>query len=152
MTLFAVVDVARHSDLHRLVHQTREHVNLYEGAVAEEIDQVSPYLVAIDEHSPLSAEWNARGWGQSWGLMLESARTLAEVRHHFRHYLQAMLPDGNVVQFRFYDPRVWRVYLPTCTADELAGWFSGVAEYRCENEDGTAVHRYRFDGSNLLVA
>jgi len=48
-------------------------------------------------------------------------------------FLLAQLPDGNAVFFRYYDPRVWRVYWPTCTPDEKAKWMEGVEEFIAED-------------------
>ena len=43
--------------------------------------------------------------------------------------------------FRFYDPRVMRMYLPTCTAEELAIVFGPVGAYLLEGQDPKALLR-----------
>ena len=45
--------------------------------------------------------------------------------------------------FRFYDPRVLRVYLPTCTGDEAEEFFGPVPEILAESEDGGSLLSYR---------
>ena len=37
--------------------------------------------------------------------------------------------------FRFYDPRVLRIFLPTCDAAQLKEFFGPVAHFICEDED-----------------
>jgi len=74
-----------------------------------------------------------------------------DVRRHLRQFLQAQLPSGEVVLFRFYDPRVWRTYLPTCEAAVLQQWFTGIAEYGAETPDGMGTLIYRFNNGVLSV-
>jgi len=109
----------------------------------------SPYLVRIDEDSPLMAAWTDRGAGRNWGILCESAMEFASLRRHFKKFLNARLPDGTVALFRFYDPRVFNTYIRACTADEAAPWFNGVTRYSVEDEDGT-VHEYRLRGGVLF--
>ena len=54
-------------------------------------------------------------------------------------FLQAMLPDGQIVLFRFYDPRVFRAYLPTLNEAERWQWFAAVEEFRIETKDGSGM-------------
>ena len=83
-------------------------------------------------------------------MVVDSERGLEELRKQFRHFLLAELPDGRMVMFRFYDPRVMRPYLPTCNRDELGLWFSNVNAFVMESEDGRSV-TYSFDGQSLQV-
>jgi hypothetical protein len=48
-----------------------------------------------------------------------------------------------VVLFRWWDPRVFRVYMPTCNEDDLKQWFANVDEFACENADGAGFTIYR---------
>jgi hypothetical protein len=89
--------------------------------------------------------------GQSWGIQCLSPRALTDVRRHFRHFLQAKTPDGTVGLFRFFDPRVWRVYLPTCDSAELKRWFNSIEEFRCEDVNPHRVVRYHFENGKLAV-
>jgi hypothetical protein len=43
-------------------------------------------------------------------------------------------PDGRRLYFRYYDPRVFRVYLPTCNAEEMEQVFGPVLSYQMEDE------------------
>jgi hypothetical protein len=72
------------------------------------------------------------GWGQAWGILLRSPLELDPLRRHLRKFLLAQLPDGEAVFFRFYDPRVWRTYWPSCTPEEQAKWLEGIDEFIAE--------------------
>jgi hypothetical protein len=55
------------------------------------------------------------------------------LRNHFRRFLMVRLPAERLVYFRFYDPRVLRVYLPTCTPEELELIFGPVDYFVMES-------------------
>ena len=59
--------------------------------------------------------------------------------------------EGQELYFRYYDPRVLRTYLPTCTPDELEQVFGPVLEYALEDEVEETLLRFRFAGGKLTV-
>ena len=115
--LYAILDAARDIKILALLMQAKEeYQSLYEGVEGAKLAQVAPYLVKLGKDSPLLGSLLLEGWGNSWGVYLTCAGEFQEVRRHLRHFLEVQLPDGKQVYFRFYDPRVLRVFLPTCTA------------------------------------
>jgi len=42
---------------------------------------------------------------------------------------------GKDMYFRFYDPRVLRVFLPTCTPEELSDFFGPIAGFLIESAE-----------------
>jgi len=134
--LFAILDAARDIRiLALLLHYKEECQSLYEGVEGAELAQVAPYLVRLAKDSRLLEAIVKEGWGKSWGVYLTSASDLLEVRRHLRHFLQVRLPDGEQVYFRFYDPRVMRIFLPTCTAEEALQFFGPIKRYLMESEE-----------------
>ena len=134
--LFAILDAARDIRiLALLLHHKEECQSLYEGVEGAELAQVAPYLVRLTKDSRLLDALVKEGWGKSWGVYLTSASDLQEVRRHLRHFLQVKLPDGEQVYFRFYDPRVMRVFLPSCTAEETTQFFGPIKRYVMESEE-----------------
>lgn len=64
-----------------------------------------------------------KGWGQSIGYFIGSRAEPAELLTHLRKFLFVDLPGKERrAYFRFYDPRVMRAYLPTCTPEQLDDW------------------------------
>src|ERR1700674_3223295 len=112
--LFGLIDTARDPQLYGLVTASPEHACLFGGPIKTPLERNSPYIVGLAPDTALFAAWRDHGWDQSWGIYCRSQLQLADVRRHLRQFLQAQLPDGEVVLFRFYDPRVWRTYLTTC--------------------------------------
>ena len=133
--LYAILDAARDVRILALLMQSREqYQSLYEGAEGDQLAQVAPYLVRLETDSLLLSSLVLEGWGNSWGVFLSCAGDLQTVRRHLRHFLEVQMPDGKQVYFRFYDPRVLRVFLPTCTADETNQFFGPIKHYLMEDD------------------
>lgn len=114
-----------------------EHTCLYRGELAPDLAAAAPYLARLEADHPFT-EWVLdEGWANHWGIfaVAPAAADLRAMRKHFRTFLLVRNPDGKVVYFRYYDPRVMRVYLPTCNATELATVFGPVCAYLMEDED-----------------
>jgi Domain of unknown function (DUF4123) len=140
---FALIDTAQDERLYGLVQQCAGRTCLLSGDLAPVLAAASPWLVAIDEREPLVAIWRRHGAGRNWGILIESPLTLADMRKHVRQFLQAMLPDGTVALFRFFDPRIFLKYLPSASPEQQAAWFDGVNQFAVEGEDG-AQHSFRW--------
>lgn len=111
-----------------------QYESLYEGWPKPKLALFAPYLVSLPPWSKLLEKLVSKGWGKSWGVYLTCHMAFAEVRQHLRQFLMVNMPDGKQVYFRFYDPRVLRVYLPTCTPEEIAYFFGPVSRFAAENE------------------
>jgi hypothetical protein len=144
---FVLLDAARDERIYPAVFRSDcEWTSLYRGDAASTMAEVAPYLVELDRES-LFTDWLfAEGWGNAWGIFLQSQATLEVVRNHLRRFVLVQLPDERTVYFRFYDPRVLRAYLPTCTAAELDAFLGPVDAYLLEDEEGAPL-RFARDGA-----
>jgi hypothetical protein len=149
--LYGLVDAARDSRLFDLIVRAPDYACLFGGKLDAARLRASPYIVRLTDDLPLVKTWNDEGAGRSWGIKCLAENPLPEVRRHFREFLQAQLPDGRRVLFRFWDPRVWRVYLPTCNKVELKRWFEAVDEYSCESLNGINILRFTISDGSLTV-
>ena len=111
-----------------------QYESLFEGWSKAELTLFAPYLVSLPPQSKLLDKLVRKGWGKSWGVYLTCNMAFSDVRHHLRQFLMVNMPDGKQVYFRFYDPRVLRVYLPTCTPEEIGQFFGPVWRFATENE------------------
>jgi len=103
----------------------------------EEVTRAA-YLTRVERGSRV-AEWLAtEGWGRHWGIFICAPPTmdLDDVLRHLRELSQVRLPDGRIVYFRFYDPRVWRVFASTCDSEQAQQLFHLPLRYACESADG----------------
>jgi hypothetical protein len=141
--VYAILDAARDPRVRPAVLGSGQpHVCLYSGKVPEPILAVAPYLVELAEKSPFTASLLEEGWGESWGVFTLSAATLEELRRHLKRLLKVEGPRGETMLFRFYDPRVLRVYLPTCTAAELGAVFGPVGMFALEGASSAEALRF----------
>ncbi len=169
--LYAILDAARSPDIYKFLVEARDDVrksqreaqraepafqppgkgtldagaeyeSLYEGRPKAELVHFAPYLVRLLPESKLLEALVSRGWGKSWGVYLTSSAPFREVRRHLRQFLMVKLPDGKQVYFRFYDPRVLRVYLPTCTREEGNEFFGPVKYHLTEDEKPETLLRF----------
>src|SRR5919206_403386 len=60
--------------------------------------------------------------------------------------------DGTPLYFRYYDPRVLNVFLPTCSGAQLKEMFGPVDAFVAESEAGDAMTIYRLNGEQLAAA
>ncbi len=137
---WAVLDGARVKELVRELDTHRVEAEcLFAGELHPSEQRVAPYLVRLHEESEFTRWLLEQGWGRSWGIFVRASGDLKSVRRHFRTLLRVKGPDGRVLYFRFYDPRVLRLYLPTCTAEEFALVFGPARSFVMEGEDGGAL-------------
>ncbi len=150
LNVFAVLDGASIPDLlENLYEQQPEHVCLYRGELEPDMAEVSPYLVKLRPDSDF-ADWVIeKGWGQHWGIFVLSHESLRAMRRHFRKFLVVYDPENKPLYFRYYDPRVLRVFLPNCNAEELATVFDSVTCYYLEDDDSSVALRFEFANGSL---
>jgi hypothetical protein len=145
--LFAILDAARDlRALNWLKDAGEEHQSLYDGESAVNLEMFAPYLVRFQKPSAVLQKLVAQAWGRAWGVYLTSAASLPDLRKHFRHFLMAEIEGGKTVYFRFYDPRVLRVYLPTCTPEETRQFFGPVGSFLMEDADENRLLRFQAKG------
>lgn len=125
-----------------------EHTCLYEGDSEKFLSVVAPWLFEFDPDSEF-ASWIANnGQSNDWGIFLRSSAEPIKVYRHLRKFLIVSTEDGRELYFRFYDPRVLRVFLPTCDRDQLKEFFGPIEAFIAEDENGILVE-YAFNENKL---
>ena len=147
---YAVLDGARDPRIRGWVLDTRAPSwCLYRGVLPPAVENVAPWLLRLVPGQPYVEQFFARGWNQSWGTLLACAAPSRELRRHLRRFLRVRTEDGRILVFRYYDPRVLRAYLPTCTPQEIAGFFGPISAMVAEAEDPAAAHVFRPSNEGL---
>jgi hypothetical protein len=123
---------------------------LFTGDLHPDLQSAAPYLVHLAAASPTTERLLRRGWGRSWGIftVAPASVTMAQQRLHLKKLLRVQC-DGKVLAFRFYDPRVLNIYLPTCTDDEWRTVLGPLGSLAAETADGAGLRM--FDGRPQLV-
>ncbi len=130
---FAVLDGARNLDVLDLLKRGGAWFqSLYEGREAVDLAPQGPYLVELVSVPELLPYMMERAWGNAWGVYVGTHASFEELRRHLRRFLTITGEDEQKMLFRFYDPRVLRTFLPTCTAGERAEFFGPVERFAVE--------------------
>jgi len=144
--LFGILDAARSRRILELLRDSSEEFqSLYEGKSAEDLVDFAPYVVELPVGSELLEDLIREGWGDSWGVYLKCGLPLDEVRRHFRKFLMIEVGERKAY-FRFYDPRVLRIFLPTCSLSDRHEFFGPVEAFWSEASDQTGVLRFSNPG------
>jgi hypothetical protein len=122
---------------------------LFRGTLEPDMARVAPYLVSLDPESEFTEWVVGRGWGQHWGSFVASRRGFRKLRDHLRGLALVYRRDGTPLYFRYYDPRVLRTFLPTCSPGQLKQMFGPVDAFLAENEAGDSASIYRLNGQEL---
>ena len=130
--LMALIDEARDAKVIELLRgSSAEYQSLYGK---EQKATIAPYLVRLPPRSELLKQMIQKGWGREWGVYLTCPLSLPELRKFFRSSLMVTMPDGMELFSRFYDPRFFRTFLETCTAQEAEKFYGPITSYFMEDE------------------
>jgi hypothetical protein len=150
-TTWALLDAARDDRIYTELRLSRlEHICLYAGKLPDALLRAAPYLVELAPTYSFTRPLLETGWGRGWGVFLRVPDP-RNLRHHLRSLLRVQDESGRTLVFRYYDPRVLRVYLPTCTPEELATVFGPIGAFMVESEDGEALLEFAIAGRQLVV-
>ena len=148
---YAIVDGAACDELlqHLDEHQP-EYCCLYAGELEPDVEACAPHLVALSPEHPFTQWLLSELPGKPWGILLRSTAKLRQLRKHFRGFLMVKNEKGENLYFRYYDPRVIRVFLPTCDDEQFRQFFGPVSSYVAESEQEGFVS-YRYKDKKLLA-
>jgi hypothetical protein len=146
-----IVDGARDRKIYGLLLDSYLNYScLYHGELAPEIELVAPYLVQLEYDDSYSIKLIERAWGNSWGIFLKCDSSMDTLRRHLRTLLTVRDPKGSTMLFRYYDPRVMRVYLPTCWPEEIKTVFGPIDRFWVEDDPPDSMIEFHADFGRLL--
>jgi hypothetical protein len=147
---WAIVDGARDRRIYtNLLNSYANYTCLYAGPLAPELEIAAPYLVQLDHTDRFTQQLLDEGWGNSWGVFLRCDASIEKLRRHLRGFLVVQDAAGKKLVFRYYDPRVLRVYLPTCLPDELKTVFGPIDHFMMEGDSPDTIIDFTFERNRL---
>ena len=134
--LYGVVDGARDMELayEAKCFYGQEIRSLFEGDMAPALAEVAPYMVPIELEQDYLKNW-CRRWSTNAGILLATAANPDSLYSHLRSIFVVKDEEGAESFFRFYDPRVLRVYLTTCNSADRKEFFGPVRAFFVSDED-----------------
>ncbi|MGJ8640763.1 MAG: DUF4123 domain-containing protein [Opitutaceae bacterium] len=141
---YLLLDGASSPEVYQLILRAKEEFRcLYRGQLSDDLVMCAPYVLRIRKPSAVALKLIRALFENNSGLIFRAKKNadIDTLRRHFRKFLMAQLPDKKTVYFRFYDPRVLRVYLPTCTEAELKIVYENqVVRYIVPSGEAFGVH------------
>jgi hypothetical protein len=146
-----IVDPARDRKIYwDLTNSHMDYTCLYSGDIPEAVEAVAPHLVQLEYQDSATRDFIKRAWGKSWGVFLNCESSMHRLRRHLRTLLLVNDWRGRRLLFRYYDPRVLRVFIPTCKSDELKLLFGPIARFATESESGDSLLTFDFSRGRLV--
>ena len=152
--VYCIVDAARDRQIYPALRgfaaDTRI-ASLYQGATAQELAGVAPYLVSLGTGQRVFDWLWQEGWGNSWAIFFWSVLAFDGLRNHFRRLTIVETEERERLVFRFYDPRVLSAFLPICDGPQLGQMFGPVLHYVAEAEAGRTLRTFHLSGARLAI-
>ncbi len=149
--VWAVLDGARDARISEsLAFAPNPSACLFGGPLTPALQAAAPYLVLLHPKDIFSDRLIQKAWGNAWCIFLRSRASLPKVRHHLKGFLSVQDERKKLLLFRFYDPRVLKLYLPSCRQDELAYLFGTTVDtYFVESESGAELCSFHLEDGRL---
>jgi hypothetical protein len=122
---------------------------LYSGDLPYELESAAPHLVQLEFEDKYTRALIEKSWGRSWGVFLKCDARMERLRRHLRTLLLVKDWSGKQLMFRYYDPRVLRVYLPTCVQDELKTVYGPIRSFWTEGEERDTLRQFDLASGRL---
>ena len=149
--LYAILDCCDAPVIYAKVREMDESqaVCLYRGKLNPDVLAEAPYLVRA---TPDLVDWIEKtAWKTPWGIFVVANTDLRSLRKHFRRFFTVADDKGDAVYFRYYDPRVLSVYLPTCTDEELRVFLGPVLAFGVGDPKAATVTYFLREGAPVAA-
>lgn len=134
---YIILDAARVGiNLYEILAKSSKSDNLYSGQLKHDLEFVAPYLCSLEKDSEL-LNWIKEDIENFDKLIfIYSAAPFDVLLSHLKKFI-VVVADKEEFYFRFYDPAVLPIFLPTCTVEQIRVFFGIIQDFYC------------FDGKNL---
>jgi hypothetical protein len=150
--LFIILDAARiGADIETAKNLNADCISLFRGSSEESLEMVAPYLFSFSPGSEFIIWFLNKGWGDSWGILFSSTEDQNMLVSHFQKLIFEKTMDRGNFYFRFYDPRVLRVFLQTCNSQQLSDFFGPVDCFVCEDGDQNTGLIFSLHNGELII-
>jgi hypothetical protein len=148
--LYCVLDGASVPELPKRLYESQvPNFCLFSGDLEPDMIYVAPYVALLSPGNPFTDRVFSQSWGKHWGIFVQSRHSLNAMHRHFRALVNVYDENANAMIFRYYDPRVIRDFLPTCTPEELETFFGKAESFFAESADGQNLLKFELANKKL---
>lgn len=154
LNAYAILDGASNPALldHLYAENPPEFACLYRGELEPDIAECAPYVACLEPDTPFTNWLSGKCWGLHWGIFALADCDLKTIRTHLRKLNMIYEPETHKpLLFRYYDPRVLSVFLPTCDAKQVSEFFGPVHTWFAEDKDGSCIQHFSRDEQQKVV-
>jgi hypothetical protein len=101
---------------------------LFRGELSIEMAEVAPYMVKLKPDDDFTNWLLEYATEYPCCIFAQTDKDFLALRKHFRSFLRVESPEGETLHFRYYDPRVLNVYLPSCEEEDNKILYADVIE------------------------
>jgi hypothetical protein len=116
--------------------------SLFEGHASKDLQDVAPYLFEYRQSGKIGDWYLDRGFGRDAGVLFYSRERFEGCYRHFKQLRFVKIENGKELFFRFYDPRVLSVFLPTCDKKQIIEFFGPVDYFLVEDSRQDTVVQF----------
>lgn len=120
---------------------------LLTGDLPPDMAYAAPYVIYLPPDNRFTEWLLSQSFGKHWGIFVHCRHSMIEMRRHFRALVNVYDERANSMIFRFYDPRVLKRFLPTCSPDQLKTFFGKVETFFAE--DGPNLLGFQLENDDL---
>jgi hypothetical protein len=124
-------------------------VSLFKGDGFEYLAQVGPYFLSKSTAFEIFDLVRSVTWGNAATIYFHSPLAHGIIMNHFRKFLLVKTEDNLQLYFRFYDPRVLKIFLPTCDKQQIIEFFGPVESFIVEGETKEEAIRFWHENGEL---
>lgn len=148
--VYCILDGAAINNLPKYLYEMNPpNYPLVEGELSPQMIHYAPYLIQLKSNNQFS-EWILdKGFGRNQGIFVHSRSPKLDMRKHFRSLLTVHSEDGTPMLFRFYDPRVFRKFLPSCDKTQLETFFGEIDRFFVEADEKDIFLSYKIQNNEL---
>lgn len=114
MQTYAILDAAKVTNLPEILERSGlEHRCLFKGNAYDELKNVAPWIVRLEEDNAFTRNLFTRGdahwcmWDQEPGIYVRARGTLDDMWKHFRKFTRIQDEDGKWFYFRFWEATLY---------------------------------------------
>jgi hypothetical protein len=150
--LYVLLDGARDRQIYSALRASEaQYLCLLPGPLHYTLAKAAPYLVLLEPSAVFSRWLMEQAWCSEWGIFLSAKTPLKQLQVHFADLLKAEDPSGAVLHFRYYDPRVFRTFVPTCRDEQRQQFFGPVTRYLVPAETPNTLIEYSVADDEIVI-
>jgi len=148
---YLIYDTALNGDYTRIIlHQEYPNaVSLFEGTKDEALSDIAPYIFEIDNQ--FVQKVTTRPLIELEGaIVIETGEKLPDLAEHLRTFIYQTI-KGRECYFRFWDGRILRKFLPTCSKEQITAFFGPMEVLTMRDTNPAMAVQYRQERGKLLT-